>query len=97
MKPDDEIYKLTGIKAEDQVVARIHIAHDENTKLGSDAPVGGITSYGLYKLGECKIPYDAHAHYGNLGLCDGNLVKSFKNENEAKEYAKKKKLRYVEV
>lgn len=79
-----------------QVVAKIKIVHDSRTKLGSSAPPEGITFYGLYNLEECKIRYDTHAHYGALSLCDGNKIKSFENEKEAKEYAKKNNLKYIE-
>ena len=95
----DNLEKLLfgNAKTAKQVVAKITLSHDPRTKLGSDVPVGGAVSYGLYKLLECPIKYDAHAHYGNLSLCDGNRVKSFKNEKEAKTYAKKNKIEYAEV
>ncbi len=61
--------------------------------------------FALYSIGGCDIPEVAHPHYSLPGqktafyggLCDSNILQKFKTEKEAKEYAKKNKIEFVEA
>ncbi|MBS3067870.1 hypothetical protein J4450_04155 [Candidatus Micrarchaeota archaeon] len=62
---------------------------------------GKETYFLLYKIEECKTPYMQHPHYSRsigdqlINLCDSSVIKKFKTEKEAKDYAKKNNVNFV--